>query len=65
MSDEPRIVDAPDPALMVRLLQERARSDGGLAVILEAVMWKALYMESVDIASTNEEGMVNPETETD
>lgn len=58
MQDETRMIEPPNPALVVDILKQRAVTDPGLAVIIEAAEWKALYLEVADIASSTTDGNV-------
>ena len=57
------VVDPPDPAIVMELLQERALRDPALAQVLELVQWKALYLVTLQVAETN--GSVTVGSDTD
>lgn len=40
----PELVDPPDPAVVLEILKQRAQTDPGLALVIEAAEWKALYL---------------------
>ncbi len=45
---EQKVIDPPDPAIVLELLKQRALQDGGLALLIETCEWKALYLSTLE-----------------